>query len=793
MRFFHSAALISACVVLNLLTWSCRQSTDSENVPPGAAYAAIAAHLHHLIEHEMADKGLPSVAIALVDGQDIVWAQGFGFEDTKRRGPATAATIYRVGSVSKLFTAMGIMRLVESGEIDLDAPVGEYLPDFQPNNPFSEAITLRQLMSHRSGLVREPPIGHYFDDTTPSLAQTAASLNATSLVYPPRSRGKYSNAGVAVAGYVLEKHAGAPFASYVESHLLKPMGLRHSSFESNARIRERLAHALMWTYDGREFPAPRFELGMAPAGNLYASALDMGRFLTVLFSGGRGPAGQILLPETLEMMWTPQFGGDFGLGFHCSELEGRRMLGHGGAVYGFATQLHFLPDERLGIAVMCALDGANDAMYRLATTALRAMLARKEGRDMPALFLPQALDSAQAHRLAGRYAHEGEALELEARDGQLRLWRHGMRDAVKRLGDTLIVDGRLRSGMSMLPQADGSLLVDGSRFQRAPTPPPLPPPSAWRGLIGEYGWDYNTLYILEKDQRLHALIEWFFLYPLEEVTGDTFAFPDYGLYHGEQLIFRRDDKDKATEAIAAGIAFRRRPTGLEEDATFAIQPLRPIETLRSEALAAQPPPQPDTLLSPDLVDLESLDSSIRLDIRYATTNNFMGAVFYARPKAFLQRPAAMALLGAHRRLREQGYGLIVYDAYRPWYVTKMFYDATPEDQKLFVADPAQGSVHNRGAAVDLGLYYLHTGRPAEMPSGYDEFTERAFPDYPGGTTLQRWHRELLRHALEAEDFRVYQWEWWHFDHRDARRYPVMNARFEELNISEANGVIKSAE
>ncbi len=214
--------------------------------------------------------------------------------------------------------------------------------------------------------------------------------------------------------------------------------------------------------------------------------------------------------------------------------------------------------------------------------------------------------------------------------------------------------------------------------------------------------------------------------------------------------------------------------------TFRITPRRPVEELRKEALAATPPSQPDTLRTPDLVELRSLEPSIRYDIRYATTNNFMNAVFYSQPKAFLQRPAAEAVARAHRKLNALGYGLLIHDAYRPWYVTKMFWEATPDSLRDFVADPRAGSRHNRGAAVDLTLFDLTTGEVIEMPGGYDEFSPRSFPEYPGGTERQRWHRDLLRRALEAEGFRVYAFEWWHFDYQDWRRYPLLNKRFEEL-------------
>lgn len=216
------------------------------------------------------------------------------------------------------------------------------------------------------------------------------------------------------------------------------------------------------------------------------------------------------------------------------------------------------------------------------------------------------------------------------------------------------------------------------------------------------------------------------------------------------------------------------------DSTFRIVPLRPVEELRREALTRTPPPQADSLRRPDLVDLTTLDRAIRLDIRYATTNNFMGAPMYSSARAFMQRPAAEAVARAHRALRSQGYGLLIHDAYRPWYVTWMFWEATEARYHNFVANPARGSKHNRGCAVDLTMYDLRTGLPVGMPSTYDEFSERAHPNYAGGTDQQRALRDLLRRTMEAEGFTVDAGEWWHFDYRDWALYPVMNVAFENM-------------
>jgi D-alanyl-D-alanine dipeptidase len=230
--------------------------------------------------------------------------------------------------------------------------------------------------------------------------------------------------------------------------------------------------------------------------------------------------------------------------------------------------------------------------------------------------------------------------------------------------------------------------------------------------------------------------------------------------------------------------FPRRNLGPEKGQSFRIRPTRPIEDLRLEALAASPPHEDGQFRQPDLIDLTSLDSSAHLDIRYATANDFLGTPVYTQARAFLQRPAAEALLRALLRLKPYGYGPLIHDAYRPWYVTKIFWDATPPEGKIFVADPVQGSRHNRGCAVDLTLYELKTGKRVEMPGTYDEMSLRSFPDYPGGTSLQRWHRDLLRWAMESEGFTVYEHEWWHFDFKDWHEYAILNVPFEKLQISE---------
>jgi CubicO group peptidase (beta-lactamase class C family)/D-alanyl-D-alanine dipeptidase len=793
----HIGQLVEVLMVGLLGCLPCRSFAQTTIAPP-KPYAAAVDALEQFIVHEVADKELPALSIALVDDQTVIWAKGFGFANPSEKTAATAETVYRVGSVSKLFTDIGIMQLVERGVLDLDAPVSRYLPDFKPANHSGKAITLRQLMAHRSGLVREPPVGHYFDPTHPSLAKTVRSLNSTELIYPPETHIKYSNAAIATVGYVLEHTQKEPFAAYLKHAVLDPLGLKKSSFEPLPELTKDLAKGYIWTYHGRVFEAPTFLLGMAPAGSMYSTVTDLARFMSVLFAAGRGPGGSVLKRATLEQMWTPQFAKPeektgFGIGFLLSERSGCRCIGHSGAIYGFATELAALPDEKLGVAVVATKDFANAVTRHIADVALDQLLAVRKSKPLPPIVETTPIAPERARRLAGRYGRDGKGADLLERNGKLFAWplRGGVRTELRVLGDALISDDRLEYGTKIVPQGE-QLIVGKNTFGRTPVEKPSPLPARWAGLIGEYGWDHDVLYILEKDGKLYALIEWFALYPLEEISADVYKFPPWGLYDSEKLLFRRDTAGRAMEVEAASVVFKRRPILGENGETFRIQPLRPVEELRREARAAQPPKETGEFRKPELVDLTTLDPTIKLDIRYATTNNFLSSKLYTSAKAYLQRPAALALVRVQRRLAEQGYGLLIHDAYRPWSVTKMFWEATPENDRIFVANPAQGSRHNRGCAVDLTLYELKSGKAVAMVGGYDEMSDRSYPDYPGGTALQRWHRELLRHAMEEEGFTVYEAEWWHFDYKDWRQYPILNLTFDELVYLDRSNARNSA-
>jgi D-alanyl-D-alanine dipeptidase len=333
-------------------------------------------------------------------------------------------------------------------------------------------------------------------------------------------------------------------------------------------------------------------------------------------------------------------------------------------------------------------------------------------------------------------------------------------------------------------------------------PGPKPPDvsTEWKQLVGIYGKGEATVIVLERDGELiwqgHDGEV-----PVQDYEHSGFLVPTKNGPLVRASVQQGSDGNVTMLSVAPELSSRadsgtipphayttthprylpRTDAGSDPAHFYHVTPTRPLDELREAALAAKPPQEPGPFREPDLVELITLDPAIHLDIRYAHSNNFLSTPIYSQARAFMQRPAAEALVRVLRKLQPLGYGILIHDAYRPWYVTKLFWDATPPEDHIFVADPAKGSRHNRGCAVDLTLYDLATGQPIEMPGLYDEMSPRSFPTFPGGTSLQRWHRDLLRRAMESEGFTVNEDEWWHFDYKDWIHYPILNVPFEDLS------------
>ncbi len=300
---------------------------------------------------------------------------------------------------------------------------------------------------------------------------------------------------------------------------------------------------------------------------------------------------------------------------------------------------------------------------------------------------------------------------------------------------------------------------------------PPAPPEAIAGRLGQYGTADSILTVYESEGRLFVDGHGFRQAPLTPAGA--------GRYKAGLSEVAFEGRGPTETVILDKQRLARHDFGAEVVATIQAKVKADPAKVRAEALAASPPVETGKRPA-DLVDLTTVDPGIKLDIRYATANNFMGFPLYERAAAYMQRPAAEALGRAQKALAAQGYGLLIHDAYRPWFVTKMFWEATPPDSRVFVADPAEGSKHNRGCAVDLTLYDLKTGKAVEMTGRYDEMSTRSYADFVGGTSRQRALRQMLRTAMEAQGFTVYPQEWWHFDYKDWPSYGIGTVTFTEL-------------
>lgn len=535
-------------------------------------YAPEVRELSEFVRKEMERTGIPCASVAIVDGGRVVWEAGFGFQDSARRVPATGKTAYRVGSISKVFTAILVLQLAERGALDLDAPIARYAPElvFEDASGASPPITLRELLSHRAGIARESPVGSYFDDSEPGIERTVRSFIGTRLVHRPGERTKYSNVGPTIAGYIVEKVTAKPFSKLAREALLDPLGMDASSFEADREaIRRDLADAFMVDFEGKFFPAPKFSLGTVPAGNLYSTASDLARFLVALFAGGEIDGRRVLRRETLESMLRVQPPGTsaptgFGLGFYVGRWEGRRTVGHNGAVYGFASALLALPEERLGAVVLNSVDCANGFDDKVARKALALLLEKKLGVRVPAPPEPIALERARLEEVCGLYAAPGREALVALAPGGLRAEILGAPHELVPIGaDRFLSDGRLSYGTVVRFLRDGggrvrALEAGGVEHARVESPPDAELPPEQARFLGEYGWPHNVLAIRARRGRLSARIEWFFEYPLEPEGGLSFRFPDYGLYEGERLEFVEGEGGRVVAARVGPVEFPRR-------------------------------------------------------------------------------------------------------------------------------------------------------------------------------------------------------------------------------------------
>ncbi|MGE0697399.1 MAG: serine hydrolase domain-containing protein [Pirellulales bacterium] len=528
-----------------------------------------------IVARELERGIVPGVSVAwVVDGR-TVHAAGFGLADKERGVAATADTIYRAGSISKLFNAVAAMQLVEQGQLDLDAPIERALPEFHIVVPFADAgpITARQLLCHRSGMIRESPVGGYLDNRQPNVQATIASVADCALVNLPNTKTRYSNVGPTIVGRAVEVQSNNPYPEYQAQRILGPLGMASSAWLMNDALRPRLAKGLMRIAQGDGTyafdAAPEFELGTIPAGNLYTTAPDLARFAAFVMD----PAPQqesspaIISRESLAKMLEVQLTGEpngFGLGFGVNRYRGHKTAQHMGAVYGFTTSIVVLPKERIAAIVLSNADIAVAPVRRLSEAALDLLLEATQGEPLPAAPQPSAVSAAALAACAGDYESPGYWASLKVVDGALVGTYSGQPiELMPQGGDKFLASGRMMHHTPFEFTRDNAgqivgFTAAGQTFRRAAATDAADlPPEHWQKLAGRYGLPFIPLVVSVRHGHLYALAENEYDYRLTPVNRLTFALPQ-GMYEDEELVFQTAADGNVLGVVMANMYLPRR-------------------------------------------------------------------------------------------------------------------------------------------------------------------------------------------------------------------------------------------
>ena len=323
--------------------------------------APVIATYRARIPELMAEQGVPGLAVALVAADRTLWVEGFGSVDGGDSAPVNADTIFSIQSMSKLFTATAVMRAVAAGRLDLDAPITTYLPEFTVHSAFEEhperKITLRMLLSHTAGFTHEAPIGNNNELDPGSFDDHVRSISDTWLRFPVGTGYAYSNLGIDLAGYILERVEGKPFAEVMRESLLEPLGMERSTFDRTA-IRSADNRAVGHV---DPYPEPPLFEPMTAAGGLYTSAADLARFLRFELNGGSIDGRVVLDSKWLHEMETvpaPRAGAPAGYALGVVRHRWNRwdqrpdLFEHGGGGFGFLSDMWWLPQLGIGVAIL---------------------------------------------------------------------------------------------------------------------------------------------------------------------------------------------------------------------------------------------------------------------------------------------------------------------------------------------------------------------------------------------------------------------------------------------------------
>jgi CubicO group peptidase (beta-lactamase class C family) len=478
-------------------------------------YSYTKEYITWLVEQQMRKHDVTGLSVALVDDQQVVWAEGFGFADRKNNIAAGPNTIYRVGSISKLFTTLAAMQLVEQGKLDIDKPIRNYLPEISIKSRFPETrpITPRTLMTHHSGLPSDLQKGMW-SSKPENFRSVVEKMKGEYVANPPDTVFAYSNLGMTILGVTVAEVSGKEFGAYMSQNVLGPLNMANSAFAADCDRSSAAAKAYR-----KDDAADEPGLRDVPAGGLNSTVVDLSRFMQMVFAGGRSGGKELLKPETLAETLRPQSDSvpldldhRVGLGWQLGGLGGIdiRNAGivahHAGASINYHSMLITLPGHKLGVVVLSNSAASGPAVNKIAEEMLKLALEAKTGirqpkqPEIPAKANTPSREMLQGY--GGRYATFVGLVPVNVREDHLRTEVMGMPiRLIPRTDNTLGLEYRLfglipislgdldRVGISWAEISGRNILkvgLNGREMLLGERIQPMPIPSAWMKRLGKY-------------------------------------------------------------------------------------------------------------------------------------------------------------------------------------------------------------------------------------------------------------------------------------------------------------------
>jgi CubicO group peptidase (beta-lactamase class C family) len=528
----------------------------------------------------MAENNVPGLGLALADGSGVLWTKGFGWADRAKRIPFTADTRSNVGSVSKLFTCAAILKLAEEGKLELDQPLGTYLPEFsiQTHGWPASGITIRSMLTHHSGLPSDRLKEFISGDQRPAdypdaFLRLPAELAGEYTAEEPGAVFSYSNLAFSLLGSVVARVSGRSFSDQLQESVLEPLGMKDSSFLMTEQERQTMARG----YRGKRAEKVPY-LRDLPAGSLVSTANDMGRFVSAVLASAAGRS-ELLQPSTVREMWSQQNHGvprdfDFGVGLtwwlvSLPDLPGVPMIGHGGDLDSFHALLAIDPEHQIGVFLMVnGVEGVGSfTLADVAAQALRGLILARGGATPPPAREVTAVAPVPSElllRAPGYYATPNGLARIKAEDGKLKVHTFGhWLDAVYHVDGSFGLEARLLGRKIPVPvleeigftleSAGGedylNLRTHGLLLAPCQKVTPAPAPESWLRRAGRYrilnpdphGWlsdvslkldESSGFYVLKAKVAGAAAV-----YPLHQFTNQEARLMGYGRNLGQTLRF----------------------------------------------------------------------------------------------------------------------------------------------------------------------------------------------------------------------------------------------------------------